>query len=225
MCRFVLVFFSPFSIAITSLGKERANLSVFRTFVRFALIWICRFPLPLGVWEGLGLWLWHSLDFSLTFFFSTVPLFFHENAYISDTNEKANLLNNFFAEQSLLDDHSATLPDSVDSGGPTLDSIVFTLTEVKDILNTLKLGKASGPDNVNNRILKEAAVPLPDPLCDLFNYSMSKRVCPNIWKEANVSPLYKKYDPFLLSNYRLVSLLSTIRKVMEKVIHKHMFNF
>ena len=53
MCNFVLVFFSPFSIAITSLGEERANLSVFRTFVRFVLVWICRFPLPLGVWEGL----------------------------------------------------------------------------------------------------------------------------------------------------------------------------
>ena len=47
------MFFSPFNIAITSLGKERANLSVFRTFVRFVLVWICRFPLPLGVWEGL----------------------------------------------------------------------------------------------------------------------------------------------------------------------------
>ena len=31
---------------------ERANLSAFRTFVRFVLVWICRFPLPLGVWEG-----------------------------------------------------------------------------------------------------------------------------------------------------------------------------
>ena len=50
---FVLVFFSPFSIAITSLAEERANLSSFRTFVRFVLVWICRFPLPLGVWEGL----------------------------------------------------------------------------------------------------------------------------------------------------------------------------
>ena len=47
------MFFSPFSIAITSLGEERANLSAFRTFVRFVLVWICRFPLPLGVWEGL----------------------------------------------------------------------------------------------------------------------------------------------------------------------------
>ena len=45
--------FSPFRIAITSLGEERANLSVFRTFVRFVLVWICRFPLPLVVWEGL----------------------------------------------------------------------------------------------------------------------------------------------------------------------------
>ena len=42
-----------FSIAITSLGEERVNLSAFRTFVRFVLVWICRFPLPLGVLEWL----------------------------------------------------------------------------------------------------------------------------------------------------------------------------
>ena len=53
LCHFVLVFFGPFSIAITSLGVERANLSAFRTFVRFVLVWIRQFPLPLGVWEGL----------------------------------------------------------------------------------------------------------------------------------------------------------------------------
>ena len=45
--------FSPFSIAITSLGEERANLSAFRAFVRFVLVWFNRFPLPLGVWKGL----------------------------------------------------------------------------------------------------------------------------------------------------------------------------
>ena len=47
------MFFSPFSIAISLLGEESANLSAFRTFVRFVLVWICRFPLPHGVWEGL----------------------------------------------------------------------------------------------------------------------------------------------------------------------------
>ena len=48
-------FFSPFSIAFTSLGEERAKISDFRTFVRFALAWFCLFPLPLGVWEDLRL--------------------------------------------------------------------------------------------------------------------------------------------------------------------------
>ena len=65
LCYFVLVVFSPLSIAITSLGEERANLSGFRTFVRFALVWFCLFLLPLGG-KGCGLWLWHSLDFFAT---------------------------------------------------------------------------------------------------------------------------------------------------------------
>ena len=47
------VFFSHFGIAITSLGEERAGLGTFRMFDRFVLVLICRFPLPLGVWEGL----------------------------------------------------------------------------------------------------------------------------------------------------------------------------
>ena len=72
---FFLVFFSPFSIAIISLWEERANLIAFRTCVRFALVWFCLFLLPLGVWEGLRLmFLWHSLDFSLTFFCTYILL-------------------------------------------------------------------------------------------------------------------------------------------------------
>ena len=47
--------FSPFSIAITSLGEEKARLGAYRTFVRFALVWFCLLSLPLGVREELGL--------------------------------------------------------------------------------------------------------------------------------------------------------------------------
>ena len=52
LCHFVLVFSSPFTIAITSLGEERANLSAFNTFVRFVLFGFVGF-LFLLVWEGL----------------------------------------------------------------------------------------------------------------------------------------------------------------------------
>ena len=52
-CYFVLVFFSPLSIAITSLEEGRASLNAFRTFVRFVLVWFYRFPLPLDVCKEL----------------------------------------------------------------------------------------------------------------------------------------------------------------------------
>ena len=58
LCYFVRVFFLCLFLALRlpRFGKrELRNLSVFLTFVRFALVWFCLFPLPLGVWEGLRL--------------------------------------------------------------------------------------------------------------------------------------------------------------------------
>ena len=75
-CHFILVFFSPFSIAITSLGEERGNLSAFRTFVRFVLVWIFRIPLPLGVWEGLRFVIVALPGLFSYFFFSYICMIF-----------------------------------------------------------------------------------------------------------------------------------------------------
>ena len=67
------MFYSPFSIANTSLGEERASLGAFRTFVQVVLVWFCLFPLHLSVWEGLRL-VTVALPglFSYLFFFFTV---------------------------------------------------------------------------------------------------------------------------------------------------------
>ena len=100
--------------------------------------------------------------------------------------------------------------------GPTLTNKNFTTLEVKSVLESLQLGKSSGPDNIYSRILKELSSPLSRPLSYLFNYSMSKGIFHDIWKEANVSPLFKKDGPSSVSNYRPTSLLNTIGKVMEK---------
>ena len=62
-----LCFSDPFSIAITSLGEERASLSAIRTFVRLCLFGFVCFLFLLVSGKGCGLLLWHSLDFSLTF--------------------------------------------------------------------------------------------------------------------------------------------------------------
>ena len=69
---FPLVISVLFSIAITSLGEERAKLSAFPTFIRLALVWICLFPLPFGVWEGL-----RFVIVALPGLFSYLIVFFH----------------------------------------------------------------------------------------------------------------------------------------------------
>ena len=67
--------------------------------------------------------------------------------------------------------------------------------------------------------------PLSFSLCDLFIFSLSSGKVPSIWKEANVTPIFKKDDPSIISNYRPISLLSTTGKVLEKIVHKNLFNF
>ena len=94
-------------------------------------------------------------------------------------------------------------------------------TSLKRSLKSLKTGKAAGPDTINNRLLIELA----QPLCDLFNFSLFSGKVPDIWKQANVTPIHKKNDPSDVSNYRPISLLSTVGKVIEKLVHKHVFNY
>lgn len=62
------------------------------------------------------------------------------------------------------------------------------------------------------------------PLCLLFNKSLHERVFPDQWKIAYVIPLFKSGDKSLPSNYRPVSLLSCVSKLLEKIVFKNIFN-
>ena len=110
LCHFVLVFFSPFSIAITSLGEERANLSAFRTFVRFVLVWIRRFPLPLGVWKGLRFVIVALPGLSLIFFWIAKD----QNFYKLAAKYPVRLGGGLFDERTCLTIHFFSRSSSVD---------------------------------------------------------------------------------------------------------------
>ena len=107
--------------------------------------------------------------------------------------------------------------------GNTCAILIDDVTALSPILETLRIGKASGPDCINNYVLKMCAVELSEPLSKLFNCSLSQAKVPIIWKEANVTPLFKKDGPSNYENYRPISLLSTIGKVLERVIHTYNF--
>jgi hypothetical protein len=58
------------------------------------------------------------------------------------------------------------------------------------------------------------------PLAIIFNFSLKKGIFPSTWKIARVMPAFKKDDKSSPSNYRPISLLSCIGKVMERAVYK-----
>ena len=75
------------------------------------------------------------------------------------------------------------------------------------------------------RMLKYTAFSIYPSLTRLFNNSLEQKIYPSVWKNANATPLYKKGDASLHNNYRPISILSAVSKVVEKAIFKHTFNF
>ncbi len=94
-----------------------------------------------------------------------------------------------------------------------------------DAISYIDSSKASGPDSVSPRLLKEGINELSRPLARLFNKLISSSIFPQSWKLANVTPIYKKSNPSDPTNYRPISLLSCIGKLMERCIHKHLYNY
>ena len=131
-----------------------------------------------------------------------------------------NILNNYFTEQSSLNDRSANLPADLDIPDFTLNSIFITANVVESVLNSLQTGKASCPDAISDRILKHLAKPLTFPLSNFFNACLIKGQVPALWKQANVTAIHKKNDPSDTTNYRPISLISTVGKVLENIVYK-----
>ena len=156
--------------------------------------------------------------------YSQLPTLIKDGISAFTSVDKANCLNNFFISQSQLDTINAQLP-LLPQNPNSLNHIKLTPQEVKDMILTLDTSKANGPDNINAKLLKPFSDELSTPLCSLFNLSLSLNSVPSLWKSANVTAIFKKDDPTNPSNYRPISLLSLIAKILEKCIYKHVFNF
>ena len=152
------------------------------------------------------------------------PLQIDDDLICEDT-KKAKIFNDYFCGQSNLDDSNTHLPDIPDTRTDGLGDMIISENEVVDILKILDVSKASGPDRISPRLLKEAYGIMKYPLCRLFNLSLSVGKFPSDWKCANVTPVFKKDSPSDYRNYRPISLISVIGKVMERCVFKHIHNY
>ncbi|CAB3979054.1 Hypothetical predicted protein [Paramuricea clavata] len=101
---------------------------------------------------------------------------------------------------------------------PVLTELKVTELEVETLLNSLDTNKATGSDEIPARLLKETASIITPSICKLFNKSLQQGTVPQDWKLANVVPVYKKGDKEYTENYRPISLLPIISKVLERYI-------
>ena len=93
-----------------------------------------------------------------------------------------------------------------------------------NLLHSLSVDKACGPDLIPARLLKEGAENICVSLSHLFQLSFERGVLPLDWTSANVVPVFKRDDKHKPANYRPISLTSLIVKVMEKIIHSHIIS-
>ena len=154
---------------------------------------------------------------------SLLPLMEHNNKLYSEEHDKANILNDYFQSQSFLNDKDmhlpAILPTSV-----TSNNIILTTDEVEFVLRILPVDKATGPNGLSNRILRELSQELSNSYCSLFNQSLRTGLEPSSYKEANVCPVPKKGDLSVVFNHRPISLLNSEDKVLERLVFKHFYN-
>ena len=149
----------------------------------------------------------------------------HASVTACDGHDKATLFNNYFYSVFSRSPEYPDLPNINVIIDSNLSSVNFSTVKVRQVLSKIDVSKACGPDGMSPHVLKQCATQLAPSLSLLFNKSMSLGRVPTAWKEANVTPVYKQGGKNEVSNYRPISLLSLVSKVMERCIYDHMYEF
>jgi hypothetical protein len=131
--------------------------------------------------------------------------------------QKAEMLNNQFT-LVFTTENTTNMPSKGNSPFKPMKDIKISEKGVKKELNRLNLCKATGPDKVPVRILKETANIITHILTKIYQQSINTGQIPEDWKNANIVPIFKKGDRSKPSNYRPVSLTSVASKILEHII-------
>ena len=135
----------------------------------------------------------------------------------ADPKEKADILNRQY-ESTWTREDKTSIPAPDGNPFPSMKDIHVTNEGITKLLQKLNPGKASGPDLLPARILKELASELSPYLPAIFQRSFDTGIVPKDWRTANVTAIFKKGEKFKASKYRSVSLTSLCCKIQEHVI-------
>ena len=107
----------------------------------------------------------------------------------------------------------------------SLSSIAISISDVLDALSSHDPSKALGIDCIGPKVLKNCATALCTPVHHLFSVSLSTGHLPNEWRTHLITPIFKAGDRCSVKNYRPISLLCTVTKVLERLVFNHVADF
>jgi hypothetical protein len=158
----------------------------------------------------------------------------NSNVHISDPTEIATEFGKYFVNvgsqlansiPSPINDYKYYL-DRKKNPNPRSMSLMSTdPNEIFTIIHSFKGKKSTGHDNLSTALLKDISSEISYPVSLLVNQSLAHGIVPDILKIAKVIPIYKCKDRNLYSNYRPISLLPSLSKILEKVMQKRLYNF
>ncbi|MCU7801059.1 MAG: hypothetical protein KZQ70_13205, partial [gamma proteobacterium symbiont of Lucinoma myriamae] len=148
--------------------------------------------------------------------------------HIEDPSELANTFNDFFVnvaskiKEPVINSSHEKLKEFCKSKLPTDTKFQIPPIEKDHVLKfllNLDISKATGTDGIGPRLLRLAAPYIADELTYICNHSIKSSVFPQKWKEAKVTPVFKKGSCDDANNYRPISILPTLSKILEKHVH------
>ena len=149
-----------------------------------------------------------------------IPPILHNGFFILNCSEKAKLFNDFFAKQCTLLLNDSILPEFKYITEKRIENISITDNDILLLIRKLNPNKASGSDGISAQMLLICDESVVFPLKIIFKSILESSLYPDMWKVADVTPIFKKEDKQLVNNYRPISLLPICGKIFDNYLLK-----
>ena len=131
----------------------------------------------------------------------------------------------FFSQQCKPIINSSVLPMSIFLTEKRIDQLNIGNDEIIALIRNINPNKATGSDGISGQMLLLCDDSVTLPLKIIFRNVLSTSIYPDIWKLANLTPIFKKGDTQLIKNYRPISLLPICGKIFEIIIFNNLYNY
>ena len=147
------------------------------------------------------------------------------NETLNDPSVIAHSFNTFFHSTFTRSDFDLPRIEDLPTPSSQLSSISIDSSDIFKALSKLNPGKAMGCDGLSPKVLKSCAMSLAEPVTALFGKSLLSSTFPAEWKTHLITPIPKSGDLSSVCNYRPISLLCILSKLLESVVYNNIIDF